>query len=882
MPGLHVSHRQHRQQTSRTRGFVGCALLLGVPLNLSCGTQDSTFLWRGESSTTPASATNERPSVPNKRSPPGAPTTKSPAHSLSPKPREASLPSGSEPLPPASPSGGDAPATVIDDTDLNPPRSVDEVYVVASGLDRRPDAAALSFPENLELAAPGWIPEEAFPALTFDDPVSLAEGNGTGHLFVTEREGRVYAFENDPAATEKRLVLDLSGRNQGESDGGLLGLVFHPEFGQVGSPNATYVYLHYAFSTAPIVGEVPPEWTPTTSRLSRFSVDSTTLVIDPESELVLIDQTDESVYHQGGAMFFHPDDGFLYLAVGDEGKGNCGLANCQVIDKDLFSGVLRIDVDMRGGDISHAIVQQPETGVTANYFIPNDNPFVGQPGVLEEFYALGLRSPHRMTHDAIDGITWIGEVGESRREELNVLRKADNYQWNALQGTLTSRGEMPLEPIGNWTPPVLELERAEAASIIGGYVYRGPKNPSLTGKYIFGDFVMGTIWAVTYSYDGANASVLNRETLVRTSFRGGEDGITSFGVDRNGELYILTLGNQAKIYQLGRTPGFANVPQHLSETGVFEDTSSSELRVTSGLVPYDVRSPLWSDGAQKSRWASIPRGTAVEYSETGDWMFPSGTVFVKHFDLILDEASPQLSRRLETRLLVHGTDAYYGLSYKWNDAGTDAELLLEPQRELIDVALTDGETRELSYYYPGPADCNVCHNRNAGSVLGVRASQLNHDMVYAETERTGNQIYTWGQVGLLNVSPDEAAVRSLTSLVAIDDETAPLEDRVRSYWASNCSMCHGSVPDIRARWNARYEVPLAEQGVILGTSESATDENAVLITPGDPAASLLFLRSRSALPGFAMPPLGRSVEDPAYVSALERWIRSLPASVALQ
>jgi uncharacterized repeat protein (TIGR03806 family) len=370
---------------------------------------------------------------------------------------------------------------------------------------------------------------------------------------------------------------------------------------------------------------------------------------------------------------------------------------------------------------------------------------------------------------------------------------------------------------------------------------------------------------------------LNRERLVRTSFRGGEDGITSFGVDRNGELYILTLGSPSKIYQLGRTGGIANVPRQLSETGVFEDTSSSELRVRSGFIPYDVQSPLWSDGTRKSRWASIPNGTVVEFSETGAWKFPPGTVFAKHFELVPDEADPELSRRLETRLLVHGNNGdYYGLTYKWNDAGTDADLLLEPQSEPIDVVLADGEPRRLSYFYPGPADCGVCHNANAGAILGVRTSQLNGNVTYAETGRLANQVYTWGQIGLLDVAPDREAVRSSVRLAAIDDETAPLEQRVRSYWASNCSMCHGSVPDIRARWDARYEVPLAEQGVILSPSESATDETALLIAPGDLEASVLFLRSRSTLPGFAMPPIGRSVADPAYVSALDRWIRSLP------
>ncbi|HWO09816.1 MAG TPA: PQQ-dependent sugar dehydrogenase, partial [Polyangiaceae bacterium] len=200
-----------------------------------------------------------------------------------------------------------------------------------SGLERSGRAPA--FPLTLEAAAPGWTVAEAFPSVTFDDPTSFGEAPGTGHIFVTEREGRVYAFRNDPGASSKLLSLDLSNRTQGEEDCGLLSLTFHPDFGKAGSPNRSYVYVHYAYSPSPIVGRVPARTTRTSSRLSRFSVNLDTLVIDPASELVLIDQADESTWHQGGAAFFGPEDGFLYLSVGDEGLPYCSLRNCQRIDR---------------------------------------------------------------------------------------------------------------------------------------------------------------------------------------------------------------------------------------------------------------------------------------------------------------------------------------------------------------------------------------------------------------------------------------------------------------------------------------------------------------------------------------------------------------------
>src|SRR5690606_24440552 len=132
----------------------------------------------------------------------------------------------------------------------------------------------------------------------------------------------------------------------------------------------------------------------------------------------------------------------------------------------------------------------------------------------------------------VDDIVWIGEVGQGAREELNVLSRAANYQWNVLEGTLPSTAPLPEPPLGVWTDPVLELGRGEAGSIIGGYVYRGDRLPQLYGKYIFGDFVTGNLWALDYDYDGERATALGRELLTRTPFRNRRDGLTSFGVDQ--------------------------------------------------------------------------------------------------------------------------------------------------------------------------------------------------------------------------------------------------------------------------------------------------------------------------------------------------------------
>ena len=320
-------------------------------------------------------------------------------------------------------------------------------------------------PATLTNVRDGWAAAPAFPNLSFADPVAFVPLPKTDRVLVVERGGRIQVFENRPAVAEATLALDLSGVTQGRLDSGLLSLVFHPKFGAAGADARNFAYVQYAYSDDPAVLSDPEDTTPTFTRVSRFDVDPVSGVFDPGSELVLINQLDESLYHEGGALLFHPRDGFLYISASDE--GGVPTNNVQHIDRDLFSGILRIDVDQRGGDVSHPIVKQPQTGQTANYYIPNDNPFAGVPDALEEFYALGLRNPHRMSYDPIDDHLWIADVGGGRREELDILERGANYGWNWQEGTYVHTPR-PAEVIGTWTDPVLELPHGVSDAIIGG------------------------------------------------------------------------------------------------------------------------------------------------------------------------------------------------------------------------------------------------------------------------------------------------------------------------------------------------------------------------------------------------------------------------------
>src|SRR5436190_10747818 len=177
----------------------------------------------------------------------------------------------------------------------------------------------------------------------------------------------------------------------------------------------------------------------------------------------MINLFDRHLWHSGGEMCFGKD-GFLYLPNGDEGGAKDPYNQCQKINDSLFSGVLRIDVNQDPSK-SHPIRRQPKdvapppagwpASSTANYYIPNDNPFVNPDGsVLEEFWAIGLRSPHRMTFDPVSGQIWNGDVGQNLREEVNLIVRGGNYQWAYMEGTMAGPKARPSAILGTDRPPV--------------------------------------------------------------------------------------------------------------------------------------------------------------------------------------------------------------------------------------------------------------------------------------------------------------------------------------------------------------------------------------------------------------------------------------------
>lgn len=730
-----------------------------------------------------------------------------------------------------------------------------------------------TMPEQAPTVSGNWSAIPAFPHLYFTNAIGMVPVPGTDKLALYEREGRIWSFVNDSNATEKTLVLDLHNQCQGWDDSGLLGIAFHPGFA-----TNHFLFVYYTWvKPGTVRGDAhtrPPMHDPGVyhDRLSRFTLDDKGVAI-PDSETVFADQTADSCWHNGGGMFFHPGNGFLYFTHGD----GADLANCQTITNGLFSGVFRIDVDKRGGSISHAPPRQPVSGHTANYYIPNDNPFVGQPNALEEYFCLGLRNPHRMTYDPGSGRIFIGDVGEGTREEIDIIERGEsalNFQWPVIEGL---QGDLQPPYIGINRRPILDYPHTEGAAIIGGYVYRGREfTRDLGGKYIFGDNVSRLIWLMDESQSPPKKIPLCILPKGDGPSAGSSYvGLSSFGYDQNGEIYMSQMSSiGGRVYKLSRSGApiaSRPLPKLLSQTGAFADLA--KLTPAPGLVPYSVNSPLWSDGAYKSRWIALATNTTIDFAATGEWTFPQGTVFIKHFDLPVSETDPGQTRRLETRLLVCDTNGYvYGASYKWRSDYSDADLVDSTTN--VDYTITTATgTRTQTWTYPGRQDCLRCHTLAAGGVLGVKTRQLNGDLTYPSGV-TDNQIRAWSHAGMFRSPVDESAIPQYAKLVKVTDTSASPEYRVRSFLDANCSQCHrpGGVP---ALFDTRFDTPLARQNLTNGFVVNPLNiPGARTVLPANPGHSILYLRV-SSLGDTKMPPLAKNTVDRDAVAALDLWINSL-------
>lgn len=781
----------------------------------------------------------------------------------------------------------------------------------AAGQNSRAEVS-VTFATSLRIAnhtlnvptSPPWVSFraiEAFPGLSITNPTCMASPPAdTQRIFVCSKQGMLSVIPDVGAGTAaSTTVLNLSqeagglfrGRVPEESlstigEQGLLGMAFHPDFATNG-----YIYIFYSVV---LNGNTYERVSRITLKRPNSSAPTATL----GSELVLIQQLDEASNHNGGDMHFGPD-GYLYISLGDEGNQNDQFFNSQRIDKDFFSGLLRIDVNLEGSEIAGGNAGDPDDSNKIphphesiplhngkpGYEIPADNPFVGATSfnglavspnkVRSEFWAVGLRNPWRFSFDGSQ--LWCGDVGGSNIEEVNLISRGGNYGWIYQEGTLTgpyqfSNPPHPAPPPGFTSePPLYEYNHGSGPlkgnSITGGFVYRGTRIKSLSGKYIFADYVSGNVWSLTRK--GANPPVVKRIL--------GQGGISAFAPDpSNGDILMADL-NGNRILRLSTVTNTTAFPQTLSATNLFSDLT--DLSPAPGLLPYKVNLPFWSDHAVKRRWFIIPdTASKMTWSRDGAWTYPTGEIWVKHFDMPLVRSnppaasdSPTPSKRVETRLLVKTATGSYGVSYRWNDEGTEATLAPDEGAEFNIKVTRNGTPYTQRWHIPSRAECSICHTPQAGHSLSMNTRQLNLSSPIHGV--TANQIDLLKSGQYFSNTPESPNV--LSRYLAPDDTGFPIEARVRSYLAVNCAYCHqANGTAAPANWDGRPQLTLAETGLINGiaTNNGGSTLNK-LVVPGDLTHSIVYNRV-AVTNGFTrMPPLATSERDQKNIALLEEWIK---------
>ena len=345
----------------------------------------------------------------------------------------------------------------------------------------------------------------AFPNLQFDQPVDLQSPNdNSNRIFILEQEGEILVFQNLDTISDATQFLDIRDKIEFQGEMGLLGLAFHPDYGNNG-----YFYVNY----------IAPN--PRRTVIARYEVSATdSNTANNESEMIILEIDQPYNNHNGGQIAFG-SDGFLYIGMGDGGSGGDPLNHGQNLST-LHGAMLRIDIN--------------NVSEINNYVIPVDNPYVNNnEGNREEIYAHGFRNPWRFSFDDYTGNCWIADVGQDEYEEISILEHGGNYGWNIMEGFHCFNPPTNCDTSG-LVLPVYEYDHSTGESITGGYVYRGTMLPSLIGKYIFADFEYGDIYALEYN-DANNFDV---------SFIGnlGPYSVTSFGVDQNNEIYICKLNGE--------------------------------------------------------------------------------------------------------------------------------------------------------------------------------------------------------------------------------------------------------------------------------------------------------------------------------------------------
>jgi glucose/arabinose dehydrogenase len=416
-------------------------------------------------------------------------------------------------------------------------------------------------------------------AAGISNPIFVTHAPGDrSRLFIAERTGGIRILNLQTGLLEATPFLTMSGVST-DGEGGFLGLAFHPNYFNQGIPGFGKFYVNVTTNST------------TQTRIREFQVSATNPNLANAGSLrEILSFSQPQINHNGGWIGFSPNNGYLYIATGDGGGGDdtgsghtAGTGNAQDITNNLLGKILRVDVNSDGFP----------TDAARNYSIPATNPFVGVTGD-DEIWAYGLRNPFRDSFDSLTGDLWIGDVGQTAREEIDFQPASsaggENYGWRLREGTVaTPTGGVGgvctgcVEPVFDYGHPtgnpVTDLYRGRV--VTGGYVYRGP-DPSLQGKYFFLDSqnTSGTGDDNYWMFDPANpfGSVTNINSLMVANV-GTHLFPSSFGEDAVGNLYITYLSS-GEVYRIAT----AHIHGDYDNDGDVDTSDYNIWRSTLGLV----------------------------------------------------------------------------------------------------------------------------------------------------------------------------------------------------------------------------------------------------------------------------------------------------------
>jgi len=393
--------------------------------------------------------------------------------------------------------------------------------------------------------------------------VNLAHA-GDERMFIVQQNGQIKILNTD-GSINSTPFLNITSIISSGGERGLLGLAFAPDYAETGR-----FYIDYTNTAGNTV-------------IARYTVSDDPDVANPDGTILLtIDQPFSN--HNGGNIKFGPDN-YLWIAMGDGGSGGDPYGNGQNTNA-LLAKILRIDVS---GD---------------TYTSPSDNPFVGTDGA-DEVWSYGVRNPWKFTFDRQTGDVWIADVGQSAIEEINhqpSTLAGLNYGWRCYEGNNTYNTSGCADSDTMTFPVATYSHSGGRCSITGGYVYRGPTYPNLTGKYFYADYCSGEIGIFALGQPAEFVAELPGTY------------ITTFGEDVNGELYVAGSG---KIYKIIGQEMAVNDIDKLN-VSVYPNPVTDYLNIESdkkiesvSVYTIDGRLLLTTENMDKINFSNYPKGNYI-------------------------------------------------------------------------------------------------------------------------------------------------------------------------------------------------------------------------------------------------------------------------------